>query len=591
MVIAPNRNDQIGEQWLKLIAQQSARVPFPVGMAMIVIAIMVSQEVPKQLAFGWLGLVFLVLLLRFFLLSKLFQNTALPFAAKERRVIVMSAVNGTVHALCLLTFPVISDHEKLFITVLLLALCTAATSTTAGHRATFIAYALPVLVTMMMVWVGTEGINNQNWVERSIGLLIGFYGVILLGVAKGTYRIFVESWVIRENEHDLNQKLQAALAQAQQANSAKTRFLAAASHDLRQPLHTQSLLIATLSLRKLDTRSTEIVRLLLESNATLAKLLDGLLDISKLDAGIVESVCNQFQIQGLVTQHYLEVEAAIRAKGLVPMLVLEANVFVNTDSQLLLRILRNLTDNAIKFTERGQIQLSVKADHNFVYVSVADTGRGILAQHHDKIFQEFYQVENAERDRAMGLGLGLSIVKRLTDLLDIGLTFTSVMNSGTQFTLRLPIVCNPCQLTQAVQTPAADAQAFALNILIVDDEKAVRTSMRILLEELGCRCFEAGGTAEAVMVTQQNQPDFILVDFRLRGEDSGIATINAIKNRWPGTPALLVSGDTAPDRQREAYLAGIRLLHKPLLLEQLKLELNEVRQNRERIRNNYNQGV
>jgi CheY-like chemotaxis protein len=309
-------------------------------------------------------------------------------------------------------------------------------------------------------------------------------------------------------------------------------------------------------------------------------LLDGLLDISKLDAGIVESVSKQFQIQGLVAQHYLEVESVIRAKGLVPVLLSELNVIVNTDPQLLLRILRNLTDNAIKFTEHGQIQLSVTADTDFVCVCVADTGRGISAQHYDKIFQEFYQIENSERDRAMGLGLGLSIVKRLTDLLGIALTFTSTLHSGTQFTLRLPIVCNPVQLSQPAPAPALAAERFALTILIVDDEKAVRTSMRILLEELGCRCLEAGGTAEAVMLIQKNQPDFILADFRLRGEDSGIAAITAIKNRWPDTPALLVSGDTAPDRQREAYLAGIRLLHKPLSLEQLKQALNDVQLNR-----------
>ena len=568
-------DDQVGQQWLQLIAQHSARVPLPVGLAMIVIALILRLRLPEPLVWAWLALVMLILYLRFRWLGSLPQNTKLSFAAKQKLVIVMSAINGTVHALCLLAFPWISDHEKLFITVLLLGFCTAATGTTAGHRATFMAYALPVLGLMGLMWAGTQNEVELSWVERSIGLLIGFYAITLIGVAKATHAIFLESWTIREKEHDLNQQLQQALEQAQQANFAKTRFLAAASHDLRQPLHTQSMLIATLSMRQLDARSTQIVQLLTESNATLAQLLDGLLDISKLDAGIVVSNQQQFRMQVLVSQHFAATEAAIRAKNLLPILICESDAIVETDPQLFMRILRNLTDNAIKFTERGQIQMAVQADAQFVYVSVRDTGPGILPQHFEHIFQEFYQIENPERDRTKGLGLGLSIVKRLTDLLGIGLSFTSSLHEGSKFTLKLPIVLQATLVAEVGQS-AQSVETFSLTVLIVDDEKAVRTSVRILLEELGCTCMEAASTAEAVMLVQGNRPDFILADFRLRGDDSGIACITAIKNRWPQIKAVLVSGDTAPDRQREAHDAGIRLLHKPLSLAQLKQELNAV---------------
>jgi signal transduction histidine kinase len=574
----PNQNDQVDQQWLELIAHQSARVPFPVGLVMLALGQIAALHISPAIVLPWLAAVFLVLVLRYIFLRRLPQQTHLPFRRKLVLVVGLSAINGSVHALSLLVFPYISDHEKLFFTLLLLALCTGATSTTAGHRMTFFAYFLPIVGMLIFAWANNVDGNNHTWTDKALPFLIGFYGLTLIGVAKATNKIFVESCQIREKEHDLNQQLQQALAQAQEANHAKTRFLAAASHDLRQPLHTQSMLVATLSLRKLDPRSTEIVRMLMESNDTLAKLLDGLLDISKLDAGIVELNKQQFLIQPLVLQHFAQIEGSIRAKNLLPVLLCECDAVVETDPQLFLRILRNLADNAIKFTEHGQIRLEVRSDAHFVDVCVSDTGPGIPEACFDKIFQEFYQIENPERDRTKGLGLGLSIVKRLTDLLGIELRFTSSLQTGTEFHLRLPIVSNPAIAAPDAMQPGHKGGQFALLVLIVDDEENVRTSVRILLEELGCRCMEADSSAAAVAALEQAVPDFILADFRLRGDDSGIRTISAIRQRCPGLPAVLVSGDTAPDRQREAHNAGIRLLHKPLSLQQLQQELSSVKQ-------------
>ncbi len=580
MTSTPNQQDEVDQQWLELIAYQSARVPFPVGLVMLALGQIAAMHIPYWIVLIWWTAVFLILLLRFIFLRRLPQQYHLSFAHKRALVVGMSAINGITHAVSLLVFPYISDHERLFFTMLLLALCTGATSTTAGHRATFFAYVAPIVAMLMFAWgTSLEG-DTQTWAEKALPLLIGFYGLTLAGVAKATNKIFVESCQIRQKEHHLNQQLQQALAQAQQANIAKTRFLAAASHDLRQPLHTQSMLVATLSLRKLDARSSEIVQLLMESNDTLAKLLDGLLDISKLDAGIVESNKQPFLMQRLVLQHFSEIEGAIRAKNLLPVLLCECDAVVETDPQLFLRILRNLTDNALKFTEHGQIRIEVRSDAHFVLVSVSDTGPGIAEAYFDKIFQEFYQIENRERDRTKGLGLGLSIVKRLTDLLGIELLFTSSMQHGTEFGLRLPIAPRPVLGTpepqQEVLHDQDSLQAFNLSVMILDDEENVRTSVRILLEELGCHCQEAASTLDALSLIEQALPDFILADFRLRGDDSGIAAIHAIRQRWPSIPAVLVSGDTAPDRQREAHDAGIRLLHKPLSLEQLKDELSAI---------------
>jgi len=571
--------DQVDQQWLQLIANHSARVPLPVALAMLSLGYIATNYLPDILVLAWLATVMLVLLIRFVILGRLPQNNTLTLSAKRRWVIALSALNGIVHAAILVVFGALSDHERLFFTMLLLALCTAATSTTAGQRATFFAYIIPVVGVLILSWahvtLASQSWSRYSWVENSLPLLIGFYGLTLIGVARATHKVFVESCQIREKEHDLNVQLEQALKQAQLANHAKTRFLAAASHDLRQPLHAQSMLVAGLSLRKLDTRSSEIVRLLLESNETLASLLDGLLDISKLDAGIVQANIKPFVLQHMVTQHFTEMEAIIGAKNLTPILHCRGETLVETDPQLLLRILRNLTNNALKFTDSGSIRIEVGTENDWAELRVIDTGPGIAPQHFESIFQEFYQIDNPERDRTKGLGLGLSIVRRLTELLGIQLQFSSSINVGTEFILRLPRSGHAAPAASSEPTTASSSDTFELLVLVIDDEESVRKSLAILLEELGCRHLQAAGTAEAVRVVEMQQPDLVVADFRLKGSDSGLVAIAAVKQRWPEVRAILVSGDVEPARQREASDAGIRLLHKPLSLEQLKQELRQ----------------
>jgi CheY-like chemotaxis protein len=278
------------------------------------------------------------------------------------------------------------------------------------------------------------------------------------------------------------------------------------------------------------------------------------------------------RLDELVRRHHAETRGAAEEKGLRAIVQCEQPVHAYTDPALLLRILRNLSDNAIKFTDSGFIAFDVVAEGDQACISVADSGRGIVEDEQQKVFEEFYQVGNPERDRARGLGLGLSIVRRLAKLLAIDLRMRSAPGQGTRFELRLP-------LTYVQPQPAAPAAAerrpLQAKVLVLDDERAVRQGVRLLLEELGCECSEAGTTAEALASASQSRPDVVLADMRLRGGDSGIAAVRAIREAVGHVPALLVSGDTAPDRLQEASRAGIRLLHKPVSMELLRSAIEE----------------
>ncbi len=258
-------------------------------------------------------------------------------------------------------------------------------------------------------------------------------------------------------------------------------------------------------------------------------------------------------------------------RGLRVWLHCPDDAFVYNDEALVERIVRNLLSNAIKYTSEGRIDLHIETEDEHILFSVADSGSGIPLAEQRHVFEEFYQLDNPERDHNKGLGLGLAIVKRLSDLLDIQLDMDSRPSEGTTFTLTLA----PSTQVEQTNTYASNAMLSwdSLSTLVVDDEREVALGMKALLESLGCHVITADGTLNAVAQIQNHRPDIILADFRLRGDDNGIHTIEAVRMIHPQVPAILISGDTAPERLKEAEQAGIQLLHKPLLVDDLELAI------------------
>jgi CheY-like chemotaxis protein len=276
-------------------------------------------------------------------------------------------------------------------------------------------------------------------------------------------------------------------------------------------------------------------------------------------------------------QRLLEEFASLAEKKAIGMrLDCPESAMVNTDGTLLERMIRNLVTNAINHNSRCDLVLQVVPAGSQWRLVVKDTGRGIDPSQHEHIFEEFYQLENRERDRTKGLGLGLSIVRRLSELLELDMQFRSVPGEGTEFGFTID-AAKPAETTGAAAAPVLPSRELlrSLLVLVVDDEKSVREGMSSLLGNLGCRVMTAEDTGKALAAAAEQEPDIALVDARLRDRDSGLDTIKGLRELYPGLPAVIISGDTAPDRLLEFDRAKIPVLVKPVLVGPLQEALVE----------------
>ncbi len=554
---------------LRLIAKQGRRVPYPVGLAALALALMSTSVVPAGLAFGWLLAVYAVLALRWWMLGRLPEMHEEPLSYRVRWAIGLSLLNGTVFAASLGVAPWLTDFQRTVQTIVLLGLCAGAVATTAGHRIVFQAFLWPVTLANALAW-GLGGVAGEDrWLDILLAALIVFFALILVSLAKDTYRVFAESVLIRQQQIKSNQQLRQALSQAESAMAAKTRFLASASHDLRQPMHTLSLFGAALAKRTMDEEGNLIVSQMNLALQSLSSQMDALLDISKLDAQVVPVNNQVFALQPWLSRLQREFQPSAQRKQLVLRLDCPPDACVESDPVLLERVVRNLIDNAIKYTQKGEVAVEVSRsqDEGLWRLAVRDTGMGIPDHEQARIFEEFYQVGNPERDRAKGLGLGLSIVTRLVDLLDLHLALRSVPGQGSSFTLNVT-AADPADI-QPGQAPRTGNSLPPIRVLVIDDEEPVRVAMQALLSAHGCQVQVAGSTREGLLKSMGLPPDLLLTDFRLRGGEDGISAVRSLRSAFPGLPALIVSGDTAPERLREAHEAGLTLLHKPVSEEQL----------------------
>lgn len=571
MLSAERRTEQgeVDVALLQLLAKQGRRVPYPVGLSAVVIALMAGDRISPWLSGGWVALVFGVLALRWWLLGRLPDMESLTLRRRLQVAVALSALNGLVFALSLLFTPYLNDYQRMVHTILLLGLAAGAVATTAGNRPVFQAFLAPVSLANAAAWMsGGAGVHEVTWIELVLGVLILGFAWILSSLARDAWRVFVESVNIRAQQLKSNQQLRLALNQAESAIQAKTRFFASASHDLRQPMHTLSLLGAALNMRQLDAASAEIARNMNLAVRSLSSQMDALLDISKLDAQVVPVSNESFSLAGWLSRLQQEFLPAAQGKGLGIYLDCPPQAWVESDPVLLERVVRNLIDNAIKYTQQGAVYINAQRQGEVWRVQVRDTGIGIAEEEQARVFEEFYQIGNPERDRAKGLGLGLSIVSRLVDLLDLHLEMESEAGVGSCFSLSI----TAAESRQAVQTSEQDDATLLLSrlrVLVIDDEDQVRGAMQTLLAAYGCEVDLAGSTREAMVKGLTRAPDIVLCDMRLRGADDGLAALRSLRSAHPKLPAVLISGDTAPERLREAHEAGLTLLHKPVSAEQL----------------------
>ncbi len=567
-------SDVFIERLLDRHSQQPRRVLLPVSLTALVMAGICATAVPSVWVFGWLALVALVLVIRLRVVGSLNQPKGRTSRQRLQIAVRLMMLSGIVHALSLFSFAYLPPFERALLSMLLVGLSAGCIATASGYPPLFRAYAVATLGPLAVLWALSPAPEGVRWIQSVMAIIMVLFGFAFDLLARDTFRLFKESY-------DYRLELQAALDQAEKASRAKTRFLASASHDLRQPMQTLSLFAAALAMRPLDERSREITHHMNDALHDLTSELDALLDISKLDAGVVRVEPAVFQLAAILNR-ILAIYAPIAEQRRVqlcsecpPTLQLEV------DRKLFERIVRNLVENAIKYTDAGgAVRIRGHSEQGECILSVEDTGRGIPESEQERVFEEFYQLNNAERDRSRGLGLGLAIVRRLTELMNIDLTLRSTPNVGSVFELRINMGCGRVVDQEGSVITAADLSG--LHVLVVDDEESVRLGMRSMLEAMGCRVSLACDTQEAVHCARQSRLDILVADFRLRGMDSGLQTIREVRTLHPHLPALLVSGDIAPDRLREAQDANVPILHKPVGTQLLLNEIRGLTQNNKR---------
>lgn len=561
----------VHQQFVALFLSQNRRAQAGLVAASLLIALLIGAGHAREggWAAAWMGAVVGVAVLRMVFTDRFVQAGG-PAQALPRIAGVL-VVNGVLLALPLVGFARLAETERAAYSIILMATATASVATTAGYRLVFLAYAAPMLAALALAWSRVAGGGDAAIAGVGLAGLILLFLLFLVSVAKQAWAVFDESCRIRWAEQGRNEELERALWDADAANRVKTQFLAAASHDLRQPIHSINVLVAALSQRPLDERSAQIVRLLDTVNRTLQSQLDGLLDISRLDAGAVAPRWESCRLDQLAAGLHATLAPVAAQRGLACRLDGQGEPVVRTDSALLLRVVGNLCDNALKFTPAGgELTLGWAVDGDRATLWVADTGVGIPPQEQAHVFREFYQVGNAERDRTRGLGLGLSIVRRLCALLEIDLQLDSELGRGTAVRLTLPLA-NATTPPPAPDPPEPGALPSGLVVLVVDDEVQVRDSMRLLLTEWGCRVLLADGVGEAAAcAAAQPRLDAALSDLRLRGAESGVEALQAVRQRHPAARLALLTGDTDPARLACARASGFVLLHKPAAVRDLR---------------------
>lgn len=371
------------------------------------------------------------------------------------------------------------------------------------------------------------------------------------------------------------QVAEAAQHEAERANAAKSKFLAAASHDLRQPIHAQGLFLDVLSRTELTPYQRELLSSARAASEASGEMLNTLLDFSRIEAGVVKPQVRPFLLQPMFNKIENEFAPQADAKGLVYR-SRETPLAAQSDPVLVELILRNLVSNAIRYSEHGGVLVGCRRRGNQAVLEVWDTGIGIEPEHQQEVFREFHQLGNPERDTRKGLGLGLAISDGLARTLGHGLSLASRPHRGSVFRLALP-VATPSMPANAPVVTRGNATLLNVRILVIDDDEAVRAAMLHLLRNWGCNCEAVESIEEALAMARGYAPDVIVSDYRLRKQRTGAEAITALRALLrKDLPALLITGDTAPERLREAQASGIPLLHKPLTPSDLYRGLMEV---------------
>lgn len=445
-----------------------------------------------------------------------------------------------------------------------------------SHDSRSVTYSMPVLFGQCILFWLLKGAEGYHIIVPLVAAM-----TLIIAAARASERSLNETIATRFENVELLQKLERekeaaveAARAAEEANRSKSMFMAAASHDLRQPLYAITLLAETLAYQRLEPPAGPIVEQQLRALVALRSMFDNLLDLSRFDSGDVRAKVEVVHLPELLSGMLEEFEPQCEAEGLtldVEML----DDWVRSDRELLGRLLRNLLSNAVRYTDEGSIRLDVGVDGgDRIRFSVIDTGCGIEREQQDRIFEEFVQLSNPARSRTGGVGLGLSIVQRIARLLGHSVELSSEPGVGTRVDLRVERAAAPLPLSTE-QVPAshgahaASAQALPV-VWIVEDDELVRDAMHAHLEAVGVphRFGVCRADLEA-LAAEQGWPDHVVLDDMLGGHESGLELAHWLAEELPPDRIQMMTGSTDPDRLAVLGASPFEVLRKPVSSEQL----------------------
>ncbi len=379
----------------------------------------------------------------------------------------------------------------------------------------------------------------------------------------------------------LNTELGRAKGEAEQANISKTRFLAAASHDILQPLNAARLYVTSLVERQGDGDDAQLVGNIDASLDAVEEIFGALLDISRLDTGAMKAEIVSFRIDDLLRQLEVEFAPLAQGKGL-ELTFVPSTLAVKSDRRLLRRLLQNLVSNAIKYTPKGRVLIGCRRRRGRLRVDVYDTGLGVPASKKRAIFQEFHRLDQGAKI-ARGLGLGLSIVERIARVLDHKIALTSALGRGSHFSVEVPLsAAIPASQHQRVAHEVDRVQLSGITVLCIDNELAILDGMEALLGGWGCRVLKAPDLDAAIAVIAESKvtPDGLLVDYHL-DDGNGIEAIVELRRRFGADlTAILITADRSPHVREDARANGVQVLNKPLKPAALRALLTQWRMQR-----------
>ena len=529
----------------------------------------------RDMALIWVMLMLGMVVLRVILIIA--YRRATPFQRQHARwgayLVITAFASGCLWGAAGGVLSTQSSELFLLIILMLTGIGAAAVISYAAYLPAFYAYIIPSYLPL-----GAMALMGHTEIQIIISVATIVHVGAIIFFVHNLHNTLAQSLRLRFANLDLVAELTTQKETAERANAAKTRFLASASHDLRQPVHALTLFADALQPEVVSVKGKSLLCNMERSIDALNQLLGSLLDISKLDAAIVKPNLEHFALRSAFERLHAEYGPQAQAKGLA-WSVDAGNVLVHSDPALLEAMLRNLISNAIRYTQTGSVQVTCSRQVENVRIEVRDTGIGIPREQCQEIFREFYQLANPERDRSQGLGLGLAIVERLALLLQHRIVLDSELGQGSCFAIVLP-AGDATALVESAAAPAYLGQrdVNGMRVMVIDDEAAVRAGMLAVLEAWGCETVLAGSEDEALGNLRGHAPPHVIVaDYRLRDGKTGAQAIERLRREFGGNiPALIITGDTDPARLREAQASGHALMHKPVQPGKLRAYLRSV---------------